>query len=307
MKDNRGKLRIVLTLIILFVCCTCYPKPGEYTMTNEDINSTATSVLITATQIPSSTIRLSQTATVELMPTLSSTQASQYVLKMLTTNGNCDYPCWWGIVPGEMSWRQAKYLLSPVTISITGFPKGSGNISYWVNIPDPENQDKQLTAVFYVDNSGIVDVMAVPINKGELQEFLRKYGIPNEIWVHFMGQFPGATSEYIIAFFYREKGMMLMTGGSGETVIRNNIKFLKMCSIEFSAYHSILLWKPYPEKSFYDIAFDLGITHPEEPGFGRVNNVTNMDEKSFYNQMLSDTNICLETPYDKWPINSPSQ
>ena len=29
-----------------------------------------------------------------------------YVREMLQTNGGCELPCWWGIIPGKTSWKE---------------------------------------------------------------------------------------------------------------------------------------------------------------------------------------------------------
>jgi hypothetical protein len=49
------------------------------------------------------------------MPTLSMDLAGARFEELLRTNGNCQLPCWWGIVPGKTSFLDAKKTLIPLS------------------------------------------------------------------------------------------------------------------------------------------------------------------------------------------------
>ena len=51
----------------------------------------------TWTPIPTRT----PTATPLPFPTLESAEMQSFIAEMLSTNGGCELPCWWGITPGE--------------------------------------------------------------------------------------------------------------------------------------------------------------------------------------------------------------
>ncbi len=79
-------------------------KPVTITATRQ---STATRIAITATLIPSP------------MPTLSLEEKEIVTSELYKTNGNCELPCWWGIVPGETEWQTAKLLLNSVATELS--------------------------------------------------------------------------------------------------------------------------------------------------------------------------------------------
>jgi hypothetical protein len=299
-------LKIPVCLIFIIAAASACNSISDHITPPVKIIPTET---IVPTKSITPTIRPILTSTMTALPTLSPDKANEYVLQMLETNGNCEFPCWWGISPGVSSWDDTRHLLAPIAIVMADFPKENGSVKYEVDLPDPEGRswNKLLIEFFYVNNAGIVEIMAVPVKKGNLQEFFKTHGIPNEIWVYFGGGVQGAT-EYMLAFFYQEKGMMVITGGRGESVTHNGVEYLRMCSDEFSTYSGLGLWYPHSEKGFYDIVFALDTTQPGEPGFGRISEVTNMDEVEFYNEFSSNiANSCIETPYDAWPVTAPSQ
>jgi hypothetical protein len=268
---------------------------------------TAPVVVPSSTIVSSFTALPTQTQTSTPFSTLSPDQANKYVLNMLRTNGNCEFPCWWGIIPGKSNWIQTRLFLERFALDISTFPKTNGNIKYWVDLPDPERRswNKRLGGSFFVNQAGIVDAMNVPVQSGNLKDLLKMYGVPTEVWFSFIGDFPGGTLDYSIAFFYSEKGIMAIPGGTGHEVLHGNKKYLKMCSNEFEDYYQLWLWSPKTPKSFYDIAFALDLTSPGEMGFGRIDDVTDSNETEFYNDVSANTNVCFETPYDAWPILSP--
>jgi len=310
MKNVNQKL-LAWLIVVSIELSACNSIPGK-AIPSESFNSTDTQVptitINTFTPITTPTVIPSPTETTTPISTLLPEKANAYVLDLLRTNGNCDFPCWWGILPGQSSWGQTQLFLRPFALSISRFPKSNGNIKYEINFPDPEGRswNKRLTAFVYVNNVGNVEMMSVPVQQSNLRDILRVYGVPTEVWIDFIGDFPGGTLEYSIAIYYQDKGIMAIPGGLGHEVTHGGKKYLKMCSDEFGKYSQLWLWSPQAPKTFYDIAFALDLTSPGEMGFGRIGNVTNLNEAEFYNEFSSDTNSCFETAFDVWPIISPS-
>jgi len=312
MKNIVPKIQACLIFMIAAVSA-CNSIPDHITPTVRII-PTETKVptkSITPTIRPSLMLTISPTltSTMTAIPTLSPDKANEYVLQMLGTNGDCEFPCWWGISPGISSWDDTRNLLAPIASVIADFPKDNGNVKYEVDLPDPEGRswNKLLMAIFYVDQRGIVEAMSVPVKQSNLSDLLKSFGIPTEIWLSFIGDFPGDPHEYIISALYSDKGIMTISGGSGEKITHESKNYLRMCSDDFGKYSQLLLWSPEEHKTFYDISFSLDLSKPGELGFGRINEVTNMDEVEFYNEFSSTiANSCIETPYDVWPIIAPT-
>ena len=97
----------------------CYVSPSSPVIVSPTIELptwTPTLALSSSTLIPSATSVTSTpppppppptplpSATHTPIPTLAVNAARTYVENMLATNGNCELPCWWGIVPGQSKW-----------------------------------------------------------------------------------------------------------------------------------------------------------------------------------------------------------
>jgi hypothetical protein len=307
MKNFIPKIHVCLFLFIAAVsACNSIP---EYDTPTVEISSAETMMPTRKISTFTPTISPSLTSTTTPISTIPPDKANEYVLQMLRTNGNCEFPCWWGISPGISSWDGTRNLLAPIASVIADFPKNNGNVKYEVDLPDPEGRswNKQLIAAFYVNQSGIIDIMSAPVEQNSLQDLIKKYGIPTEAWVSFIGDFPGDPVEYFLALYYPKDGIMAIRGGSGHKISLGNMDFLRMCSDEFGKYSQLLLWSPKDTRTFYDIAFAVDLARSGDIGFGRIGDVSELDENEFANKLLSTTNFCFETPYDKWPIYPPSQ
>ena len=110
-----GKFFIVL-LIISFALAGCQevsatPSP-QPTATRTAIPATATPTM--PKKIVTVTLRTTFTPSKTWTPTLSSEQQMTQVSDLLTNNGGCKLPCWWGIMPGETSWANAENILAPL-------------------------------------------------------------------------------------------------------------------------------------------------------------------------------------------------
>jgi hypothetical protein len=75
---------------------------STHTQSPEDSSPEPTSLLPT---IPIYTIEATTSPTIEPtwtpVPTLSMEDAMMNLLELFSTNGGCDFPCWWGIRPGD--------------------------------------------------------------------------------------------------------------------------------------------------------------------------------------------------------------
>ena len=64
--------------------------------------------------VPSATFTAAPTWT--LLATLPIEEAENAVAELFLNNRNCQLPCWWGIVPGETTWREAHAMLSTLVL-----------------------------------------------------------------------------------------------------------------------------------------------------------------------------------------------
>ena len=108
-----SKNKIILLVFSLFLLITaCAPAPPAETPTPTlapTLTPTVTNTLL-PTKTPSPTVAQSWTPP----PKLSQEEANELLLELYETNGGCEMPCWWGIVPGETPWETALELLLPI-------------------------------------------------------------------------------------------------------------------------------------------------------------------------------------------------
>lgn len=67
---------------------------------------------LSITPIPATTLRptITSTPTITPAPTLTVVEESALLSELMTTNGGCELPCWWGITPGQTQVQQARDL-----------------------------------------------------------------------------------------------------------------------------------------------------------------------------------------------------
>jgi hypothetical protein len=81
-------------------------------------------------QTSTPTVTPSPTDGPTLIPTLPADDANRALLELLTDNGGCRLPCFWGITPGKNSFQEAVGILMPLSgiSDFTDFSPGPGNI-----------------------------------------------------------------------------------------------------------------------------------------------------------------------------------
>jgi len=75
----------------------------------------ATSTSTGAPTLTNAPVTLLPTLTRTPLPTLDTDDAQMRVLRLLEDNADCQFPCWWGILPGKTLWENALILLTDVT------------------------------------------------------------------------------------------------------------------------------------------------------------------------------------------------
>ncbi len=82
-----------------------------------------------------------------------------YVSDLLETNGNCEFPCWWGITPGVTLWEDAQSFLNLFNENLYKRDY-EGITSYIYTFLDPI-ENREFNIDFLVRN-GIVDEIRIP-------------------------------------------------------------------------------------------------------------------------------------------------
>src|SRR5688572_27007039 len=65
--------------------------------------------------------------TATLQPTLMPQERENYVRESFSSSSNCKLPCWWGITPGETTWKDTEELLHYLGVRIGAAPGYGSN------------------------------------------------------------------------------------------------------------------------------------------------------------------------------------
>jgi len=282
---NKNVIYLILVLSLqILVACSKNTQP-------EIVENTP---IITPTLIPT----LTSTPSPLPVPTLTSQEKIDRVAEIQKDNGDCIYPCWWGITPGVTTWEEADRILSPVASKKLVFSVENGMKMYHLEFP--EVSQKAFVDIF-VQGEGIVDVIRFGGNYS-MVDFLQSYGSPKEIWISSDGIVPGP-SAFRIAFFYPEQGIMAAYFGKSSLISRGGVEYMKMCVTDFNSSGPIWLWSPDSKKQFDELHLDRLVGGlPTSLKLKRIGEYTNFDEMSFFNSVLKDPEkTCVETQADIWP------
>lgn len=254
----------------------------------------------TETIDPTLTKEPSFTSTWTPRPTLPPEEAQKLIRELMVTNGKCQLPCWWGIMPGETSWQEAQAYLSTFATKINTL-ESSGYGVHFDHIRDSDGH--KIGATILVEN-GIVERIRV-VTYLSLDELLQTYGQPEEVWIfataHIMMK-PGG--RFTLVVFYAHQGILAIYEGSTEST-----KILDICPSRIEGNHFGLLWSPALDLTFHDVGreallFQSVPSELPEPYY-LLGEVANIDIKTFYETYKDSSNAarCFQMPDQTWPEN----
>jgi len=212
------------------------------TVTEVSMIPTSTSTLMptqtskpTAIMIPSATptITPSTTATAIRVPTLTTTEEQVLYQELMTTNGGCDLPCWWGIELGEslesvnqkfinlgMPWLGIDNSYKVESDQMGTFRTGSfvedgTQISYRLSVYTEFHELNNAVEYIYINvNRPIYDFGQQEIIRDweqyYLNSFLQRYGKPTQVYfrIRTVSDFM-VLPQFSVSLLYREKGLAI--------------------------------------------------------------------------------------------------
>ncbi len=254
------------------------------------------------TSKPSGTATATQNPTWTPVATLPVEIRKQNLIELFSTNGGCNFPCWWDISPGDSIQKVSE--LAPVVGK--SLRHHESFFYYTLSLDDLNLADFDVN--YYVDGNQIVQRMKIVIEKpsrfrdyhiafGErlsLSGLLNNYGKPSEVLllVAPLGG-PGIPREYALFLIYdtQDFGVVYIGLVDSEDPIR-------ICSIKMDDYHlqSVLLYLHDPRQKIAEL--NRFYMHTFKP----LDEVTSMSLDDFYQTFSIPSNIgCIETTIDKWP------
>ena len=318
------QLVALLSLLLLAACAASSP-----TMTPEAVlapTSTSTTVPPTntprSTDTPRSTITTTRrsrgptsthfpTATPPPVvptperpePTLTSEEERLYVEKMLETNGECELPCWWGIVPGSNTIE----VLRKIKAYGEPFPHQDGTVEYGVDsfeVLTAKGKPGYYVWIGVVDFAG--KIISIGISGGikfdtsrdgfvaawkqySVDQLLTRYGIPSAVRIQLSPRSePGASLGYALTLVYDRLGILISY--RGEATDGSKADFIQACPLLTNVDRiDLKLQLPTAPTRF-------PLLRPTDPGYDRsLEEATGMSLEDFYNKFKNPTNQdCLE-------------
>jgi hypothetical protein len=233
-----------------------------------------------------------------LMPTLSLAEKRNVISELYETNGNCELPCWWGIVPGETEWQTAEHFLSTIAVEISTNAESETDPYYStsVTVPVPEDLSEisLLKHTFIVEGGIIVEIKPEgpwgARKVDTVSEILSTYGRPPEVWLETWGYTFGSYYPFAVALSYPEQGILVIYFDQGK--LKDG--YVIGCLQERSG--KLTLWSPKQEITFIE---SLG--QQQDQYYKPLQEATEMDVEAFYQTYLDpDTETCITTPAELW-------
>jgi hypothetical protein len=221
MKTSHIFIAILLILGVFNISsCDTHSQPNEET-SQVEIDESHSPLI---SPIPSST---STPGPTETPPGLNPDELHTFVSRMLETNGDCELPCWWGIVPGETTWNDMENYFSGM--GIDGGERGYLDLGY----KDPETghrirllkvdmEQKDALVHFitvtrdYIDQPRQAD-FSLDWQRYELSQVLSRHGAPSQVYLSLeigspcVG--PGVVPTYSMWVEYKDVGMAILYTG----------------------------------------------------------------------------------------------
>ena len=311
MKSRKIFFALVLlsALCILLGCSRQSTLPAtssnipKFTFTKSQ--SATPQVQISQTLAPTRTPSLTPTVTWTPLPTLSAEEARKTIGELLSNNGGCQIPCWWGITPNQTTLQEVLHLLSPFSEikqgeSGTFIENGETHITtnYTVTYSIPNTKMVGRTLL------GIQDSLIISLNvyspgnehNFRLHQMLKLFEKPNQVYMSAqpytqMNILPPA----IVILDYSNVGVI----ASYEFPVYQVGENLRICPKSIGA--RLELWDPqtkYPyEPSIEEYVSMVTGFDPK-----KLEDVSNMSIDSFYKTFQNaNTSACIETPINLWP------
>jgi len=242
------------------------------------------------------------TTTATPAPTLTDEQLAEFVVAMLTTNGGCELPCWWGITPAKTNHQAVKDFFSSQGIRLFSDAQGSDLV---LDIPHTERLFDYRVHVSFDTRNEIVRYIKVDseIFRGETSErftrdwkryawdqILTRYGPPSWVGIAFQPPMePNAPVIYGLSLIYEQLGLEISYTGPAQYDTKASV--IRACP-DFNEVTAIGLRLVSPGDSIVELL----LSESHAPSLGpSLEETTDMSLKTFYETFRNpNAKACLE-------------
>lgn len=278
------------------------PISAAASLTPSPTQTVETTSPATVTLLETATIKQTATTTPSPLATLPPDQAQKLIVDLLQNNAGCKLPCWWGFVPGQTTWTEARNLLATIATKIVK-SSDSRRPLYTVYLPVPEDIHPGTRLIHeYRVQEGLIEMVEVGLGSNSqnysLPEFLASYGQPDEVWIRTFDEPRDNVLPFYVALFYPRKGILVRyfdnAAKDGDRI--------RGCPQREEYWPLLWLWSPEQTMSFMEIAAQTATFGlDEEKAFLPLERSTGMDVVTFYETFKRPENqSCLETSANLW-------
>jgi hypothetical protein len=227
---NKKSLLSIFLLVLLISSCNEIGLDNHANETNNNINPT---LVLTKTNTPH-TPKPIQAQTSTSYPTLTY-QIQDDFFDLLSNNGNCKLPCFWGITPSTTSWSNANNILEryvrkiPIPLDQTSTTKT--NSAYSAYIKTTKDVTLLISLIVNVNKSNIVSsiIFRTEIFQSDFPdldtydkhliwysptEIFKKHGPPDNLYLYI-----SPSGDYSLGIVYENlKAVILLTGFAKENI-----------------------------------------------------------------------------------------
>lgn len=249
---------------------------------------------------PTFTPEASRTATSEPtwtpVPTLSQDTIKINLTELFTTNGGCDWPCWWGIQPGDA--LQDVFVLSPALGESPSVYKDQ-YVEYNISLDELNLLDMM---VIYYEKDETIQNIKVHLEKPSRQTeyltvfenalspsgILSKYGAPSDVLLQVRYR---DILTYTLVLLYEPEGFAIEYHGTVTTD-----EPIQICVLLDDYHLEVIQLYLEDAEAMRSLRDDL-LSEEYQP----LESVTSMNIDDFFNIfVLSNTTNCIETSLDNW-------
>lgn len=256
----------------------------------------------TLTSSPTNTPRPTATPTSTIIPTLTAEEKEALLYDLFENNAGCLLPCWWGFIPGQTVWEDARTSLETLAFYISPLhhtPLDGVDVYF----PDPYHIYR-LEQIYGLENGVIrrIESDVLPVQRYSLATILVTYGQPSEVWLLSQSYVTPETGTlyFSVNLWYPSYGFILGYYQPNSSLSEDGI--ITSCLNE-KIFINISIWDPDVVSSlnYMNVADQTRIFQPNGYELS-LEEATGMTIETFYNN-YRDASVtpCFTTPSNIWP------
>lgn len=293
----------LITLMMLYGCNRNaspidFSAPSTLQGTLLSTQTLVTPSISTLTSMPLPTIIETSTP----IPKLPPAEAQEAIMNLLKTNAGCQFPCWWGFVPGETSWLDVERTVTPLALQIYLSKSNNNPIQVgYVKFLVPKEVWETAIDHIYTIRSGIVDAIEIEVVNVEwytLSKLLSTYGKPTEIWLRTYNKARENDLPFDTLLFYADRQMIMRFYSQG-----NQQGVLIQGCPQQHPVAMLFFWSGNNNWNFLEAtAHTVNLKNEEWWPYLPLQDVTQMTIDEFYAIFSNSQNSkCIETSSEYWP------